>query len=165
MIKCPKKVKRHGKVLAKIYPSEGRRGYRVCWQPVEGRRLMKSFATYGGTKGALQFAEAVVKEIATGPDTARRGAKVNAAMRDIEKHNPQLAGVLPKTYNLFTSALLKELLKKVSEIPPSLDYDAFGGIYESFIIEFAMSERQITGKHVSEILGGKIPSIDLTLLN
>ena len=38
-------------------------------------------------------------------------------MRDIEKHNPQLAGVLPKTYNLFTSTLLKELLKKVSEIP------------------------------------------------
>ena len=41
------------------------------------------------------------------------------AMRDIEKHNPQLAGVLPKTYNLFTSTLLKELLKKVSEIPAS----------------------------------------------
>ena len=47
-------------------------------------------------------------------------------MRDIEKHNPQLAGVLPKTYNLFTSTLLKELLKKVSEIPASIDYDAFG---------------------------------------
>jgi hypothetical protein len=28
-------------------------------------------------------------------------------MRDIEKHNVQLAGVLPKTYNLFTSTLLK----------------------------------------------------------
>ncbi len=71
MIKWPKKVKRHGKVLAKIYRSTGRRGYRVCWQPAGGRRQMKSFATYGGTKGALQFAEAVVKEIATGSDTAR----------------------------------------------------------------------------------------------
>ena len=47
----------------------------------------------------------------------RTSGKVNDAMRDIEKHNPQLAGVLPKTYNLFTSTLLKELLKKVSEIP------------------------------------------------
>ena len=53
MIKWPKKVKRHGKVLAKIYRSTGRRGYRVCWQPAGGRRQMKSFATYGGTKGAM----------------------------------------------------------------------------------------------------------------
>ena len=54
-------------------------------------------------------------------------------MRDIEKHNPQLAGVLPKTYHLFTSTLLKELLKKVSEIPATLNYDAFGRIYEYFL--------------------------------
>jgi very-short-patch-repair endonuclease len=67
-------------------------------------------------------------------------------MRDIEKHNPQLAGVLPKTYNLFTSTLLKELLKKVSEIPASLDYDAFGRIYEYFLGEFAMSEGQGGGE-------------------
>jgi type I restriction enzyme M protein len=67
-------------------------------------------------------------------------------MRDIEKQNPQLAGVLPKTYNLFTSTLLKELLKKVSEIPASLDYDAFGRIYEYFLGEFAMSEGQGGGE-------------------
>jgi hypothetical protein len=74
------------------------------------------------------------------------GAKVNAAMREIEKHNPQLAGVLPKTYNLFTSTLLKELLKKVSEIPATLDYDAFGRIYEYFLGEFAMTEGQGGGE-------------------
>jgi type I restriction enzyme M protein len=33
------------------------------------------------------------------PEAADIGAKVNSAMREIEKHNPQLAGVLPKTYN------------------------------------------------------------------
>ena len=32
-------------------------------------------------------------------------------MREVEKHNPRLAGVLPKTFNLFTGTLLKELLK------------------------------------------------------
>jgi type I restriction enzyme M protein len=74
------------------------------------------------------------------PEAENIGAKVNAAMRDIEKHNPQLAGVLPKTYNLFTSTLLKELLKKVSEIPASMDYDAFGRIYEYFLGEFARTE-------------------------
>jgi len=36
-------------------------------------------------------------------------------VRDVETHNSQLAGVLLKTYNLFTSTLLKELLKKVSQ--------------------------------------------------
>jgi type I restriction enzyme M protein len=71
------------------------------------------------------------------PEAADVGKAVNEAMRDIEKHNPQLAGVLPKTYNLFTSTLLKELLKKVSEIPSTLDYDAFGRIYEYFLGEFA----------------------------
>ncbi|MDI1336143.1 MAG: class I SAM-dependent DNA methyltransferase [Lacunisphaera sp.] len=80
------------------------------------------------------------------PEAADIGAKVNDAMRDIEKHNPQLAGVLPKTYNLFTSTLLKELLKKVSEIPASLDYDAFGRIYEYFLGEFAMTEGQGGGE-------------------
>ena len=80
------------------------------------------------------------------PEAENIGAKVNSAMRDIEKHNPKLAGVLPKTYNLFTSTLLKELLKKVSEIPASIEYDAFGRIYEYFLGEFAMSEGQGGGE-------------------
>jgi type I restriction enzyme M protein len=80
------------------------------------------------------------------PEAADIGAKVNDAMRDIEKHNPQLAGVLPKTYNLFTSTLLKELLKGVSEIPASVDYDAFGRIYEYFLGEFARTEGQKCGE-------------------
>ena len=80
------------------------------------------------------------------PEAADFGAKVNAAMREIERHNPQLAGVLPKTFNLFTSTLLKELLKKVSEIPATLDYDAFGRIYEYFLGEFAMTEGQGGGE-------------------
>lgn len=80
------------------------------------------------------------------PEASDVGKAVNDAMRDIEKHNPQLAGVLPKTFNLFTSTLLKELLKSVSEIPVSVDYDAFGRIYEYFLGEFARSEGQKGGE-------------------
>ena len=80
------------------------------------------------------------------PEAADIGAQVNAAMREIEKSNPQLAGVLPKTYNLFTSTLLKELLKKVSEIPATVDFDAFGRIYEYFLGQFARSEGQKGGE-------------------
>lgn len=80
------------------------------------------------------------------PEASDIGAKVNDAMRDIEKHNTQLSGVLPKTYNIFTSTLLKGLLKLVSEIPATLDYDAFGRIYEYFLGEFAMTEGQGGGE-------------------
>ena len=51
------------------------------------------------------------------PEGSDVGKAVNEAMRDIEAKNPQLAGVLPKTYQIFDSTLLKNLLKKVSEIP------------------------------------------------
>jgi type I restriction enzyme M protein len=98
-------------------------------------------------EGILYLApEARFDYLLTLPEVADIGAKVNAAMREIEKHNPQLAGVLPKTYNLFTSTLLKELLKKVSEIPATLGYDAFGRIYEYFLGAFAMTEGQGGGE-------------------
>jgi len=90
--------------------------------------------------------EARFDHLLTLPEAADIGAKVNAAMREIEKYNPQLAGVLPKTYNHFTGTLLKELLKKVSEIPASVDFDAFGRIYEYFLGEFARTEGQKGGE-------------------
>jgi len=90
--------------------------------------------------------EARFDYLLTLPERSDVGAKVNAAMRAVEKHNEQLAGVLPKTFNLFTSTLLKELLKKISEIPATLDFDAFGRIYEYFLGEFAMSEGQGGGE-------------------
>ena len=98
-------------------------------------------------EGVLYLApEARFDYLLTLPEAADIGARVNAAMRAIEQHNPQLAGVLPKTYNLFTATLLKELLKQVSEIPASVDFDAFGRIYEYFLGEFARTEGQKGGE-------------------
>jgi type I restriction enzyme M protein len=90
--------------------------------------------------------EARFDYLLTLPEAADVGAKVNEAMRQVEKHNPQLAGVLPKSFNIFTGTLLKELLKKISEIPATLEFDAFGRIYEYFLGEFAMSEGQGGGE-------------------
>ena len=110
-----------------------------------GSRLEESAAYHA--EGILYLpAEARFDWLLNRPEAENIGAKVNAAMRDIEQHNPQLAGVLPKTYNLFTSTLLKELLKKVSELPAALDYDAFGRIYEYFLGKFAMTEGQGGGE-------------------
>lgn len=80
------------------------------------------------------------------PERSDIGGEINTAMREIEKHNPVLAGVLPKTFNIFTSALLKNLLKKFSEIPITLEFDAFGRIYEYFLGAFAMTEGQGGGE-------------------
>jgi type I restriction enzyme M protein len=98
-------------------------------------------------EGVLYLApEARFDYLLTLPEAADVGAQVNAAMRAIEQHNPQLGGVLPKSYTLFTATLLKELLKKVAEIPASVDFDAFGRIYEYFLGEFARTEGQKGGE-------------------
>jgi type I restriction enzyme M protein len=101
---------------------------------------------YHAEKVLFLVPEARFDYLLTLPESVDVGAKVNAAMREVEKHNPQLSGVLPKTFNLFTGMLLKELLKKISEIPATLDFDAFGRIYEYFLGEFAMSEGQGGGE-------------------
>jgi type I restriction enzyme M protein len=123
---------------------------RVSSSSRRGSRLDEPAAYHA--EGILYLpAEARFDYLLNLPEAQNIGAKINAAMRDIEKQNTQLAGVLPKTYNLFTSTLLKELLKKVSEIPASLDYDAFGRIYEYFLGEFAMSEGQGGGEFYTPV--------------
>ena len=80
------------------------------------------------------------------PEAADIGEKLNAAMGLIEEHNSKLAGVLPRSYNLFTPQLLAGLLKRISEIPTDLEFDAFGRIYEYFLGQFARSEGQKGGE-------------------
>ncbi|MEI6309657.1 MAG: class I SAM-dependent DNA methyltransferase [bacterium] len=80
------------------------------------------------------------------PEGANIGAAINDAMRAIEAENPDLTDVLPKTYNRFENALLKELLKTMNSVPMDIEGDAFGKIYEYFLGHFAMSEGQKGGE-------------------
>lgn len=80
------------------------------------------------------------------PEGVNIGQAINESMAAVEKENPQLAGILPRSYQLFTSGLLKDILKKISEIPISLEFDAFGRIYEYFLGEFARTEGQKGGE-------------------
>ncbi len=80
------------------------------------------------------------------PEGDHIGAAINAAMNAIEDENPDLKGVLPKTYNRFENALLKELLKTMNSVPIDIEGDAFGKIYEYFLGHFAMSEGQRGGE-------------------
>ena len=80
------------------------------------------------------------------PEGANIGTAINDAMRAIEAENPDLKDVLPKTYNRFENALLKELLKTMNSVPMDIEGDAFGKIYEYFLGNFAMSEGQKGGE-------------------
>ena len=104
-------------------------------------------ATAYHAEGVLYLApDARFDHLLSLPESADIGKAVNDAMREIEKGNPQLSGVLPRTYSRFTGTLLKEILKLISEIPATLDYDAFGRIYEYFLGQFARTEGQGGGE-------------------
>ena len=97
--------------------------------------------------GVLYLPEAArFSELIKTPEGADIGAVINDAMRAIETENPDLKDVLPKTYNRFENALLKELLKTMNSIPMDIEGDAFGKIYEYFLGHFAMSEGQKGGE-------------------
>jgi len=98
-------------------------------------------------KGVLYLPEAACfSALIQLPEGGNIGAAVNDAMRAIEAANPDLKDVLPKTYNRFENALLKELLKTMNSIPMDIEGDAFGKIYEYFLGHFAMSEGQKGGE-------------------
>lgn len=80
------------------------------------------------------------------PEGENVGSEVNGAMRAIERYNPDLKDVLPKTYNRFDDALLSELLKIMNSVPMDVEGDVFGRIYEYFLGKFAMAEGQKGGE-------------------
>ncbi|MEO7327313.1 MAG: class I SAM-dependent DNA methyltransferase [Minicystis sp.] len=119
--------------------ASGRRGSRVD-EP----------AAYHGAGVLFLPAEARFTELLEYPEGGKNkktlGQAVDDAMRAVERDNPQLSGVLPKTYQVFNARLLKELLKTFSTIPVDLQGDSFGKIYEYFLGEFASSEGSMGGE-------------------
>lgn len=65
---------------------------------------------------------------------------VNTAMRLIEEDYTGLAGILPKNYQELDSELLRDLIRVFnSEGVRTIKGDAFGRIYEYFLMKFSMS--------------------------
>lgn len=86
------------------------------------------------------------------PEKTNMGNAINEAMRLIEEHNKDLAGVLPQNYTSLVKKvsendeLLITLLKSFNQIPDDIGGDAFGGIYEYFLGQFALAEGQNGGE-------------------
>ena len=66
------------------------------------------------------------------------GEAVNNAMVLVEAQSEQLAGILPKTYTMFSDDLLRELLRIFNnKTLDEIGGDVIGRIYEYFLSEFA----------------------------
>lgn len=80
------------------------------------------------------------------PEGADLGKAVNTAMREVEAHNPDLGGVLPKTYTSLDDDTIASLLRNINSYTKDLEGDAFGLIYEYFLGKFALAEGQGAGE-------------------
>ncbi|GIW59334.1 MAG: hypothetical protein KatS3mg087_0400 [Patescibacteria group bacterium] len=104
-------------------------------------------------KGVLFVPEnASYQYLMTLPEQTNIGNTINEAMRLIEHHNKDLAGVLPQNYTSLVKKvsendeLLITLLKSFNQIPDDISGDAFGVIYEYFLGQFALAEGQNGGE-------------------
>jgi SAM-dependent methyltransferase len=88
--------------------------------------------------------EARFAQLSALPEGADLGRALNEAMRAIEEANPDLAGVLPRTYGGIEKRTLVELLRLLT--PVEIEGDAFGRVYEYFMGNFAMQTVQKGGE-------------------
>jgi type I restriction enzyme M protein len=96
------------------------------------------------------------------------GKAINDAMAAIEQQNPQLRGILPRTYQSLSNDTLASLLRSVNSILGNIEGDAFGKVYEYFLGKFAVAEGAKGGEYftptsivrliveIVEPFGGKI---------
>ena len=80
------------------------------------------------------------------PEGTNLGQAVNHAMHTVEEHNPELAGVLPRTYTAIDNSTIASLLRHINSYTKDLEGDAFGLIYEYFLAKFALAEGQGAGE-------------------
>lgn len=75
------------------------------------------------------------------------GKAINDAMAAIEDENPQLKGVLPRTYQELSNTTLVSLLRSVNAILGDIEGDGFGKVYEYFLGKFAIAEGAKGGEY------------------
>ena len=81
------------------------------------------------------------------PGGLNRGKAINEAMAAIEEVNPQLRGVLPRTYQELSDDTLDRLLRSVNSMLTNIPGDAFGKVYEYFLGKFAIAEGAKGGEY------------------
>src|SRR5712691_7779238 len=99
-------------------------------------------------RGVLYLPEqARFKQLLLLKEADNLGRAINDAMAAIEAENPQLRGVLPRTYQEFSNSTLVSLLRSVNAILGNVEGDAFGKVYEYFLGKFATAEGARGGEY------------------
>lgn len=113
-------------------------------KPRAGSRVKPGPDAYK-SKGAIYLTEnARFARLLSLPEDENLGKALTTAMREIEKHNPELADVLPKDYQSIPNDVLVELLRILN--PLDFGGDAFGHVYEYFMGAFAKETMQKGGE-------------------
>lgn len=108
-------------------------------------RLKPSPADYQA-KGAIFLPDEARFSYLLGlPETANLAEALNAAMKGLTEHNPDLAGVMPQGYGSLPNGVLRELLRLLA--PLKVTGDAYGLIFEFFMGEFASAFMQKGGEY------------------
>ena len=90
--------------------------------------------------------EAQYKWLIEQPENPDLPEKVNNAMDLIQKHAPNLQGILPKNYNIFNYSVLSSLLRTFNNNDiDNVEGDVIGRIYEYFLNKFAKNIAQDDG--------------------
>lgn len=136
---------------AEILKDRPMRGGRVL--PVEASDFASRSALFLPREAQYAYLISLPKNIAdanltnwNGEPMTSLGEAVNNAMELVEQQSEQLAGVLPKTYTMFSDELLAELLRIFNN--SALDEvggDIIGRIYEYFLNKFAKNIAQDDG--------------------
>ncbi len=99
-------------------------------------------------------------EILKTPKDGNLGAALIAAMEEIERAAPPLAGQLPKDYTRFENDVLEGMMRPFdSEVLRNAGGDVFGRIYEYFLAEFSKQGAHDNGEFYTP------PSIVQTIVN
>ncbi len=99
-------------------------------------------------------------EILETPKDGNLGAALIAAMEEIERAYPPLAGQLPKDYSRFDNDVLESMMRTFdSEVLRRAAGDVFGRIYEYFLAEFSKQGAHDNGEFFTP------PSIVQTIVN
>lgn len=112
--------------------------------PREGSRIRHGPEAYKAEGAIYLPPEARFSFLLALPEGSNLGRALTTAMREIEAKNPELADVLPKTYQSIPDDVLVELLRELQ--PLKIGGDAFGHVYEYFMGNFAKDTMQKGGE-------------------
>lgn len=81
------------------------------------------------------------------PENVNLGKALNDAMAAVEEENEDLPGILPRSYQEFSTDILFRLLRLVNSTLGDIPGDAFGKVYEYFLGKFAIAEGAKGGEY------------------